>query len=547
MFRDESQSVVRKARAEANSSSSVGVAKLPSKSKQSLARPASLSRNPSSPITPTNVPVEYQIPFDFNGTSEYVDFNGTPEYVLPGEWVIPLEVQPLGPTKDDAICYFMHSHAFPGAFWTTDLMTKFLLQSGGPLSQSAMQASMGAVSMAMLSRVKKVPQLMHTAQKEYATALTLLNDALTRPDEARSNQALGAVVLLAIYDVVTSRAPQDINLWTRHINGATALLEMRGPEQLKTETGLRLFMHLRYQIVVSCMQRNARVPESLLECSRFILDLRPNEAYANRLIIIIGRLSNLRSDVISGRLTDDQQIITGSSAIEADLISWLAGLPPVFSYEVHKKDRFDYKFQARCRGLPLYDEHYHVYPNLWACNSWNQYRCARIIVSKMILENIRQMTESSSLKHLSEEFRQQCQALRATIHRLAVDISRSVPFCIGVHHKSLDPTLPPPDSYLGGTILLWPLYLAGTAEGPTHPLRRWVVQCLRMLGNTFGLDQALAVGDIVASDPGILPGGTEEEQSRFTEEEAVYETPTSQPAIQIDDWSPLQPSGLMEI
>lgn len=28
-----------------------------------------------------------------------------------------------------------------------------------------------------------------------------------------------------------------------------ALLEMRGPDQLNTETGLRLFMHLRYQIV----------------------------------------------------------------------------------------------------------------------------------------------------------------------------------------------------------------------------------------------------------------------------------------------------------
>lgn len=56
-------------------------------------------------------------------------------------------------------------------------------------------------------------------------------------------------MLIHLAQVVTSRAPQDIDLWTNHINGAMALLEMRGPDQLNTETGLRLFMHLRYQIV----------------------------------------------------------------------------------------------------------------------------------------------------------------------------------------------------------------------------------------------------------------------------------------------------------
>jgi hypothetical protein len=61
-------------------------------------------------------------------------------------------------------------------------------------------------------------------------------------------------MLIHLAQVVTSRAPQDIDLWTNHINGAMALLEMRGPDQLKTETGLRLFMHLRYQIVCSSPQ-----------------------------------------------------------------------------------------------------------------------------------------------------------------------------------------------------------------------------------------------------------------------------------------------------
>nr|UPX44848.1 hypothetical protein FAC5L9_11 [Penicillium camemberti] len=549
MFRDESKSVVRKAKAEAKSTSTPAKA---TRSKQAARstridspegqRTASLNWNSSPPV-------------NLSGPNFPFNFNSAPQYIMPDAWVMPMEVQPAAPTKEDAICYFMRSHAFPGAFWNTEMMSKFLMQSGGPTSQSAMQASMGAVASAMLCRVKKVRSLMEVARKEYVSALTLLNDALANPEEAKSNQALGTVVLLAIYEVVTSRAPQDIDLWTNHINGAMALLEMRGPDQLNTETGLLLFMHLRYQIVrlspqfvfwiISCMQRDVRVPESLLESSRYILDLRPSEAYSNRLIIIIGRLSNLRADVIARKITDDQQIIAGASAIEADLIAWLAGLPPVFSYEIHKKDRFDYQFQQRCRGLALYDDQYHVYPSLWSCNSWNQYRCARIIVSEMILTHIRQMSDSASMRALSEEFRQQCHSLRATIRRLAVDICRSVPYCLGVHQDKSDQNLPPPDSYLGGLVLLWPMYLAGTAENPTHPLRRWVVQCLRMIGHTFGLDQALALMDIVAADPGILRSVTEEGQSRITEE-PTSEVSTSQSPLEMDILSFHQSPGLME-
>lgn len=49
--------------------------------------------------------------------------------------------------------------------------------------------------------------------------------------------------------MITSRAPESIDSWTNHINGATALLDLRGTDQFKTRTGLRLFLYLRYQIV----------------------------------------------------------------------------------------------------------------------------------------------------------------------------------------------------------------------------------------------------------------------------------------------------------
>lgn len=245
--------------------------------------------------------------------------------------------------------------------------------------------------------------------------------------------------------------------------------------------------------------------------------LRPAEAYSNSLIIIIGKLSNLRADIKANVLTNEQEILSAASIIEAELIAWLAALPPDFTYEVQTRNPYDFLFQERCRGLAPYDDQYHVYPSLFICNMWNQYRSARIIVSEIRLSQILQLSDASSLRSLSDEFRLQCQALQTTIRRLAVDVTRSVPYHLCAH-LDFPPNCPPPESYLGGLMLLWPLFLAGVAERRGHPLRRWVMECYKMIGNTMGLDQALALVDIVSADPGILQCVTEEGESRVWEE-----------------------------
>jgi len=259
------------------------------------------------------------------------------------------------------------------------------------------------------------------------------------------------------------------------------------------------------------------VPESLLECSKFAMFLRPSEAHSNRLIIVIGKLSNLRAEILAKSFDNEGEIIAAASAIEADLIAWLAALPPEFKYETFTKSPYDFLFQERCRGIAMYDDQYSVYPNLWVCNTWNQYRCARIIVSEIILSHVRNISDSPSWRSLSDEFRLHCKSLRSNIRRLAVDICRSVPFHLGAHQKDASPNVPPPESYIGGLMLLWPLFLAGVVENRSHALRRWVVSCLGMIGNTMGLDQALALMDIVASDPGILYSVLEEDESAVTE------------------------------
>ncbi|KAJ6191338.1 hypothetical protein N7519_001359 [Penicillium mononematosum] len=470
MFRDESKSVVRKAAAASTHKN---------KRAQRSPRTAIPEGNPVRPELGT---AEVELDFDFNTDPQHV-------YLMRQLWNCPLEIQPsqeLETTKYEAIFR-------------------------GPASQQAMKASVVATATAMLSRVRGLPSLKDVSRREYGSALRLLNTTLADVEESKTNQTLGAVILLAIYELITSRAPEDLQCWTNHINGATALLDIRGTDQLKTDAGLRLFLYLRFQITISCLQRDARVPESLLECTKLAMFLQPAEAHGNRLVMIIGKLSNLRADICANMYSDEREIVSAASAIEADLIAWLAALPPEFSYTTHITTPFDSAFQKRFRGISPYDNQYHVYPSAWACSSWNHYRSARIIVSEIILNRIRKISNSSSMASLSEEFRLQCRTLRSTIRRLAVEICRSVPFHFNAHHVERESNLPPPESYLGGLVLLWHLFVAGVVEDSGHGLHRWVIKCLEMIGNTMGIDQALAVADIVAADPGILHPATEEE------------------------------------
>ena len=194
MFRDESKSVMRKAAAASTHRN---------KRAERSRRSAIPERHPMRPRLST-APV-----------GQVLDFNSDPQHInLTRQFGNrPLEVQPsqeLEITKNEAICFFLRSTAVPGSFWTTEMISNILVQSGGTPSQKAMKASVVATAMAMLSRVRGLPSLRDVAHREYGSALRLLNAALTEMEEAKSNQTLGAVMLLAKYEVRNFSPPRMV-------------------------------------------------------------------------------------------------------------------------------------------------------------------------------------------------------------------------------------------------------------------------------------------------------------------------------------------------
>lgn len=53
--------------------------------------------------------------------------------------------------------------------------------------------------------------------------------------------------------------------WERHIEGAAALVKLRGADQLQTDLGLRLFVAARNQVVRKTLSENRDIQLKLIK------------------------------------------------------------------------------------------------------------------------------------------------------------------------------------------------------------------------------------------------------------------------------------------
>lgn len=86
------------------------------------------------------------------------------------------------------------------------------------------------------------------AQAKYVMALEATFAALQDPRMAEHDSTLASVILLGLFENISAKT-FNISAWSPHVRGAMQIVRARGQNQLRTDTGLSMFFHVRTQMV----------------------------------------------------------------------------------------------------------------------------------------------------------------------------------------------------------------------------------------------------------------------------------------------------------
>lgn len=207
---------------------------------------------------------------------------------------------------------------------------------------------------------------------------------------------------------------------------------------------------------------------------------------STRLSEIAIKYCNLRASMSSFHdYSKPEYLVACLCAVDLEYSEFLNRCPIPFIYSTVTLDE---------RSEEVFSDHYHVYSSIWIATVWNHYRCVRILVNELIIDQIcyilSNLEEFPSSWESKPFYESQLLASNSTLQHLCHDICASVPFYLGYSIKMSDRASRPPPKAVSGNLLLWPLFTAAVSPVVSDIMRNWVIGRLRMIADVMGIRQA---------------------------------------------------------
>ncbi|TVY35608.1 hypothetical protein LSUB1_G005102 [Lachnellula subtilissima] len=430
----------------------------------------------------TNVPLPASCP----ASSESGEF----------EWGLlssPLAISPALtiPIDDRAFCYFRTTFVIGNARSFRYLES---LYEYGDMDDH-LSVSIRAVGLASLSKAARSTDLENQAMRSYVAALRMINSAITCSNVATNDTTLSAIMLLDQFEKIIPPTARTTQAWTNHLNGATALMKMRGRHQFETKAGLEMFIQMSSHLLVSCMQHTIALPEDYLTLRTYATNFLDTNDIAWRLSQVTVRYIGFRAAIKSGSLFDADTIIATATGMDAEMVALMGEFPPEWMPQ---------SIPLTAPSELVYKSHYDFYIDYRLAEGLNMVRAGRI----PILDLIREQCEAAPVSPGScQEFeRYQCvQRVKDNVAETADLICACVPQLAGyfpflstdsytasgsVRYMKLEPS-----NEASAYSLLWPLFTAANSRACPEDAKTWIIGQLRILGKLLNSEQTLEIAD----------------------------------------------------
>ena len=417
--------------------------------------------------------------------------------------------------EQQALCLFFSDYVLtPRHPETTRGFLEYLLPLyNDAKTDSALAETAIAISVATLSARPNRRYLRLEAARRYGSAVSRIKSAIADPVEARSDQTLMSVLLFSLYEN-WSISFQALRTWGRHVDGAAALIRLRGEEMLKTTTSLNLYCAVRTLMVTqytSKCEPLESIPDFVGDWTKSYIDNA-----ANRLTMMTASVPAVRARArmlldrprTAENFEKIQELIANARQADHELAKWPSTLPDSWSYKpiAFKTDELNNPMQEEIYTGPI-----DCYYDVWVASVWNSYRCARIFLQGVVFSCLEWLLPPPR-RNTMDEYRQTVLLLQTLVN----EICHSVPFMQGYQTplfevaESAFPSISARDyssgpryrptkmdhkrnvTTLGGYFLVWTLKTCGKVPCIPEIQDRWISGRLMSIARHYGLAQPTA-------------------------------------------------------
>lgn len=347
-------------------------------------------------------------------------------------------------------------------------------------------ASVSAVGLASYANSVGGTELLNRARMDYVKAIQLTNAALRSPTEVRKDSTLFSVMILSIFEMVAGSNEHSLEAWTEHINGASTLIKLRGPNQFRTRAGQRLFMQVTSNLMISCVQRTIPIPEHIVELRQVAEQFMNLSIWpAWQVSGVIFDFTNFRAAVRDCEIVGPKAIIKAALEIDREFLAAFAEVPEPWKYRTLYADHDD-DF--------IWNRRYDVYNDNWTAQIWNGMRSCRILLHEIVRDQLLAASTAMTPIFTEEEAKEQNKQSVLAMLNMQADILASIP-------SHMPSTLQDKRTSLmeasRGYFVLWPLYMAGVMDLATQPIKTWVIGRLKAIAKIIGIQQAIVLAEIL--------------------------------------------------
>ncbi|RDW67958.1 hypothetical protein BP6252_09354 [Coleophoma cylindrospora] len=375
---------------------------------------------------------------------------------------------------------------------------------------STFALSLNAVALASFGNRSFSKAVLPRASQEYAKALRQVNAALRDPELVKLDHTLASVLLLGLFETICS---SKVHMgWNDHMNGAVALVKMRGTDIPTNAVTRELHLTVRAQMIPYCIL-NSRSLDLPVEWW-MSLSLEGMHGCNDTNLKVVDLRTRTEAVISAAQRTPANfekvlDIMHRAEALENEYLEWIKSLPPHWLFKTVAWN--DNMSEEELASSNCFSGKVDMYAGMWMANLWNMSRACRLLLSQITVRCTAWLCAPRDYR-TTPEYRKAARLCEELIG----DMIASVPNFLGGlprndTTKDVDTGFAFPcgedtgtaGKGISGLFLLWPLIAAATSDFATEAQRKWMITKLQFVGDSIGINQGAVYSGFHVRQPSM--------------------------------------------